>query len=186
MERFNCGNNKSNGDSSVETPQQFYNSCVVDFHKRANELGIAEKGLIVIPELSLIGQETVLAFLKDVFFQMEFGQNPNMYYYVIMSLSIQAGMVFSKKWHENLDELKSGYVAQIIAEGPADVAYEIFSSEFGMEKNDFNEFTKKIFERWLVMHEPFWKLQDPREYTFSAMNAAYQLGVSMTLGKYGY
>ena len=109
-----------------------------------------------------------------------------MYYYVIMTLSLQAGMVFAKKWHENYSELKNGYVDQILAVGPADVAYAVLASEFGMDKNAFGEFTQKIFERWLAMHEPYWKLKDPRDYTFCAINAAYQLGVSVTLAKYGY
>lgn len=36
------------------------------------------------------------------------------------------------------------------------------------------------------MHEPYWKLEDPRKHTMAAMLAAYQLGISMVLEKYGY
>ena len=51
---------------------------------------------------------------------MEFNGNPQVYYYVIMSLSLQAGIVFAEKWHSDFPALKSGYVDDIIAEGPAD------------------------------------------------------------------
>ena len=49
-----------------------------------------------------------------------------------------------------------------------------------------NAFYRSIFDLWLKMHEPYWDLKDPREYTFKAMLAAYQLGISMILVKFGY
>ena len=165
---------------------QFYNDCVVDYHNAAGEKGMATRGLIFIPELIPIGEKTVLAFLKDLYFQVQFGNDPQMYYYVIMSLSLQAGMVFAVKWHENYSELKSGYIDKIIEEGPAD-ACKPYLKQLGLtdiEKE--NTFYHVIFDRWLKMHEPYWKLNDPRDYTFRATLAAYQLGISMILEKYGY
>ena len=165
---------------------QFYNDCVEDYHKAALAKGFANRGLIFIPELVPIGEKTVLAFLKDPFFQMQFGGNPQMYYYVIMSLSLQAGMVFAEKWHSNFPALKSGYVEQIIQEGPADACKPLLA-QLGLTDNEKeNAFYRVIFERWMAMHEPYWKLSDPRDYTFKAMVAAYKLGVSMILEKYGY
>ena len=165
---------------------QFYNDCVEDYHKTANQSGFANRGLIFIPELIPIGEKTVLAFLQDPFFQMQFSGNPQVYYYAIMSLSLQAGMVFAEKWHSNFSALKSGYVDEIIAEGPADACKPLLK-QLGLTDNEKeNEFYRTIFERWMVMHEPYWKLSDPRDYTFKATVAAYQLGVSMILEKYGY
>ena len=165
---------------------QFYNDCVADYHNTAKSKGFAEKGVILIPELIPIGEKTVLAFLQDRFFQMEFGNNPPMYYYAIMSLSLQAGMVFADKWHSDFSALKSEYVDQIIVEGPADACKPLLKS-LGLTDNDKeNDFYRAIFERWMKQHEPYWKLNDPREYTFRAMLAAYQLGISMILYKYGY
>lgn len=165
---------------------RFYNDCVEDYHKTAKKGGFANRGLIFIPELIPIGEKTVLAFLQDSFFQMQFSNNPQVYYYAIMSLSLQAGIVFAEKWHSNLSALKAGYVDEIIAEGPAD-ACKPFLKQLGLTDNEKeNEFYQKIFERWMVMHEPYWKLKDPRDYTFYATVAAYQLGVSMILEKYGY
>ena len=165
---------------------RFYADCVEDYHKTANKSGFAKHGVIFIPELISIGEKTVLAFLKDPFFQMQFRENVQAYYYVIMSLSLQAGIVFAEKWHSDFAALKSGYVDQIIDEGPAD-ACKPFLKEFGLINNEKeNAFYATIFERWMVLHEPYWKLSDPRDYTFRATVAAYQLGVSMILEKYGY
>ena len=175
---------KTTGNGGIAN---FYTACVEDFHNEADKYGAATRGLIFIPELLPVGEKTVLAFLKDPFFQMQFGSNPQMYYYVIMSLSIDAGIAFATKWHEDYSSLNR-YVDQIIAEGPADDANALMSKYLPKEiaENQGNAFFQKIFARWMVIHEPYWKLTDPRDYTFKAMIAAYQLGISMILEKYGY
>ena len=168
------------------TAVQFYNDCVEDYHNTANRQGLAKRGLIFIPELIPIGEKTVLAFLKDPFFSAQFGSNPKMYYYVIMSLALQAGIVFAVKWHEDFPALKAGYVDQIIEEGPAD-ACKPFLRQLGLSDNEKeNAFYRVIYERWLAKHEPYWEMRDPRDYTIKATLAAYQLGISMILEKYGY
>ena len=171
----------------IKSSKDFYAECVEDFHKEANKHGVATRGLIFIPELIPLGEKTILAFLKDPFFQMQTGGNPQAYYYLIMALSIDAGIAYATKWHEDFSAL-SRYVDQIIYEGPADDANILLEKHFPKEvsANQGNPFFQKIYPRWLAMHEPYWKLDDPREYTFKAMLAAYQLGVSMTLEKYGY
>ena len=184
-------NEKSEKDNSSQeltasSSVQFYNDCVEDYHKTAMQLGKASRGMIFIPELIPIGEKTVLAFLQDRFFQMEFGDNPQMYYYAIMSLSLQAGMVFADKWHLDYAALKRGYVDRIIDEGPADACKPLLR-KIGLTDNEKeNDFYRAIYERWMALHEPYWKLSDPRDYTFKATLAAYQLGISMILEKYGY
>ena len=193
MGLFGFGKKKQEKTAPTQKPMNaggasnFYTACVEDFHNEAAKHGAATRGLIFIPELLPVGEKTVLAFLKDPFFQMQFGSNPQMYYYAIMSLSIDAGIAFATRWHEDYSSLSS-YVERIIAEGPADDANALMSKHLPKEisANQGNPFFQKIFARWLAMHEPYWKLSDPRDYTFKAMLAAYQLGVSMILEKYGY
>ena len=171
----------------MKTSSAFYNECVADFHAEAKKSGALNKGLIFIPELMPLGQKTILAFLKDPYFQMQSGGNAQQYYYLITALSIDAGMCYATRWHEDFSSLNQ-YVEEIITDGPADDANKLMNAHFSSEVmgNQGNSFYQIIFQRWLTMHEPYWNLKDPREYTFKALLAAYQLGVSMILEKYGY
>ena len=180
-------NNTSTSSSGLKSPKVFYTACVEDFHKEAIKSGAATKGLIFIPELIPLGEKTILAFLQDTFFQRQFGDNAQLYYYAIMSLVIDAGIVYATCWHENFSGLNN-YVERIISEGPADHANILLEKHFpkSISENQGNPFFQKIYTRWVAMHHPYWALSDPREYTFSAMLAAYQLGISMILEKYGY
>lgn len=186
MGLFNFGKKKPS-EPELKGSVAFYNDCVADFHKEAMKYGVAKKGLIFIPELLPLGEKTILAYLKDPFFQMQSGGNPQAYYYLIMALSIDAGMCYATRWHEQFSTLNQ-YVNQIIEEGPADDANILLAKHFpkDISENQGNAFFQKIYPRWIAMHEPYWKLSDPRDYTFKAMLAAYQLGVSMILEKYGY
>ena len=197
FDRFKKSNESANRGNSApqmkntqlpSDPQitRFYQNCVEDYHNAAKEKSLATKGIINIPELIPIGEQAVLTFLKDPFFQSQFGGNPSVYYYVIMSLSIQAGIVFAAKWHDNASALTKGYVERIIREGPAE-SCKPWLYQLGLTDNQKeNTFYQVIFERWAKNHEPYWKLKDCRDYTFNATLAAYQLGVSMILERCGY
>ena len=180
-------NQPSNNQSSIKPVPAFYSDCVADFHNEAMKHGIAKRGLIFIPELLPVGEKVVLAFLQDTFFQMEFKGDPGSYYYLIMSLCIDSGMCLATRWHEQFSTLNQ-YVDEIILKGPADDANALMDIHFTREVmgNQGNVFFSKIFDRWLEMVIPYMKLSDSRDYIFKAMMAAYQLGVSMILEKYGY
>lgn len=173
--------------NNIKSVQDFYTDCIEDFHKCAEKEGAAQRGLIFIPELIPLGEQAVLAYLKDSFYSQEF-PDPKIYYYFIMALSIDTGLVYASKWHEDYDALKNGYAQEIIDDGPAETAERLLREHFpsSISTNQGNPFFQKIYPRWIAMHEPYWKLNDPREYTFRAMVAAYQLGVSMMLEKLGY
>jgi hypothetical protein len=66
---------------------------------------------------------------------------------------------------------------QSIEKGDADRAGEGAARE---------QFGQKLYAEWKTQHEPYWALNDPRQYTFNATLASFQLGVSMILEKLGY
>lgn len=173
--------------NNLKSPAEFYKECIEDFHKEANEHGVATRGLIFIPELIPLGEKTILAYLRDPYYITESNGAPEVFYYTVMHNSLKAGMALATQWHEDVSKLDE-YVDEVILDGPAIMGYCLLKKYFSEEiyKNFGEEFYKKIYARWLALHEPYWALEDPRIYTFNAMLAAYQLGVSMILEKYGY
>ena len=182
MSIFDIFKNKNKGPSSES---QFYAECVKAYHDIAKKHGFVKKGVVLIPELIPIGNKTVLGYLKDTSFQEQF-DNPQMWYYAIMTLAIQAGMVLADKWHSNFSGLDSQFIDQIIENGPEEDCKPLLKQIGLTDDEKENDFYFEIFEKWVEKHEPYWKMSDCRIYTLHAMLAAYQLGVSMILSDYGY
>ena len=170
-----------------KTPEEFYNECITSYHEEAKRNEALEKGLIFIPELMSIGQKMILTFLQDPFFQSQFGNDSRIYYYVMLSLAIESGIAVSAKWHEDFGSINT-YTQQLINEGPADEANTLLIKHFpeSVSSEQGNPFFNKIYKVMLEKHEPYWQLQDCRAYTFNALLAGFQLGISMMLGKLGY
>lgn len=175
----------------IKNSKDFYAECIEDFHKEANKHGVATRGLIFIPELIPLGEKTILAYLRDPYYQIKSAGDPQAYYRIIMSTSIEAGMALAERWHTDFSSLNK-YADEVILNGPTLMAAYLWTKHFSEEiplefgKNYGETFYQEIYNRWLELHEPYWALSDPREYTFMAMLAAYQLGISMVLEKYGY
>ena len=97
------------------------------------------------------------------------------------------GVAYAEKWHTDYNELKTSFADQIIEEGPPDYAQPLLEAELGLDAEmQSKELFATIFDQWIEMHKPYWNLTDPREYTFKAMLASYQAGISTILEKYGY
>lgn len=170
----------------ITNPQQFYTDCVAVYHNRAKELGFAERGVIFIPELIPLGEKAVLLFLKDPYIQQQI-PDPFDYYSVALNTAIRCGILFGAKWHTDLSELeKPGYIESVIESSPVSLTRDLIKSELGLDDKSYKDFSYKIFEKWVEMHKPYWELNDPRQYTVNATVAAFQLGVSMILCKYGF
>lgn len=174
-------------EGKIKDPDKFYADCVKAFHDKAMMSDVANRGLIFIPELIEPGKKIILEYLNDPFFQAQCKNNSQQYYYLIMSLIIESGICLATMWHESFSCLER-YIEDVIENGPAEDANTIMNKYFSKDVigDQGNKFFKEIFESWLEMHEPYWNLDDSREYTVNAMVAAYQLGVSMILEKLGY
>ena len=172
--------------SGNETPQAFYTSCVKDYHDTAKKLGQAQRDVIFIPELLAYGQKAVLWYFQNDELQRQI-PDPAEYYYVAVNTAIRCGILFALKWHLDFGGLQApGYVESVMETGPSVLSKDIIRQSLGMDENAFGEFCSAIFNRWFELHKPYWALRDPREYTFYATLAAFQLGVSTILCKYGF
>lgn len=94
-------------------------------------------------------------------------------------------MDLAVEWHVDFSSLKS-YIGNLRDEGPADDVYALANKLLKLNKDGFNALCGEVFDEWLSQHDPYWKMQDPRPYTFSALMAAYQLSISLVLEKLGY
>lgn len=172
---------------TLPDPARFYAISCEKFHNMANEgLELTPNGLILVPELLEIGQKVILALLQDPSLQRRCGTNPETYYYVITAHSFDAGLVFGDRWHNNVSSLKSGFVDEVIKGDINEYSNPIIENIIGWDDYTRAPFYKDLFDCWKELHAPYWKLRDPREYTFSLMLAAYQLGVSVILTQYGF
>ena len=162
----------------------FYKECVSSFHQIASDAGYANKGLIFIPELMPAGEKIVNALLSNQYLSSQYGSDPSRYYYAIVGLGIQAGMVIADQWHKDPDALKNGFVDYIIAQGPAEMAKRLMQTCFQADEEKANGFYSSIYSRWLQLHKPYWNRKDTGQYTFYGTLAAYQTGISAILGQY--
>lgn len=171
---------------SMKNPSEFYAICSKEFHDlAAQNWNLAPRGAVFVPELLDLGETTVLSFLNDLFFQMEFRSNPQQYYFVVNTMCFMAGIVFGDKWHRQASALKNGFAEEVIQDGPPDYAAPILENVVGLTAVDCDNLYQKLYQRWMDLHDPYWKLEDPRAYTFKLLLASYQLGVSIVLAKYG-
>lgn len=180
------GNDTRQNDGG-KTDAEFYSSCVMKFHDFALKSDVANRGVIFIPELIPIGEKVLLEFLNDDFFQMQFGSDPKVYYYLIFSLCIESGIAIASKWHADFEHLDE-YVDRLIEEGPPDEANKIMRRYLpkSVSADQGNGFFQEIYKGWLELNEPYWTLQDSRDYVFKSLLAGYQLGISIILEKLGY
>ena len=162
----------------------FYKECVSSFHQTASDAGYAKKGPIFIPELMPAGEKIVKALLSNQYLSSQYGSDPSRYYYVIVGLSIQAGMVIADQWHKDPDALKNGFVDYIITQGPAEKAKKLMETIFQADEKRANDFYGSIYSRWLQLHKPYWNRKDTGQYTFYGTVAAYRTGISVILGQY--
>ena len=169
----------------MKKENEFYCDCLEAFVEIGKENNMLFKDNIVVPELLDKGEKAVLQYLKDPFFQAEFSNDPVTYYFAIMVFSLQTGMIFASTWHKDFAKLTDQFVQAVVKMGPTDLALSLRQAVFESPAKE-NLFYTELYGKWNEMHEPYWKLEDPRDYTFKAELAAYQLGVTMILEKLGY
>lgn len=172
--------------SELSSPTAFFAKCTMAFHEYAQAHGYAHRGVVFIPELIALGQKAVLAYLQDPFLTFEYSSDHDTYYYIINSFAFQTGIAYGAAWHQSYTDLENGLADQMIQDGPWEYVEPLFRDDLAMTKEQFEQFGRGLYEVWKTQHEPYWVLNDPRQYTLNATLASFQLGVSMILEKFGY
>ena len=167
----------------MEDPKKFAQACLQEYLRIVNEYSYATKGPVVVPELLQYGMSYEMRILNDHHYISEYGNNPVQYYYVIFQLSLVCGFIAGKTWHLNFGDFNS--VMEEAYYNNSKYMKDIYL-DLDLDKETFSEILDKLYNKLLELHKPYWDLNDPREYTFNALFAAYQLGVSMILNKFGF
>jgi hypothetical protein len=56
--------------------------------------------------------------------------------------------------------------------------------QFGMSPEAYNQLVQDIYEKFMELHEPYWKAKEPRDYTLSAFYASFMTGCSIAIERY--
>jgi len=167
----------------MEDPKKFAQTCLQEYLRIVNEYSYATKGPVVVPELLQYGLSYEMRNLNDEELISEYGSDPVEYYHIAFQYSLMTGYIAGKTWHVNFanfnDIMEDAYY------NSQNYMYEIFE-DLEMDFDKHFEIMDKLFDKMMELLEPYWGLNDPREYTFNALFAAYQLGISMILNKFGF
>ena len=168
------------------TPRAFYADCVEAFHREAQRRGVAGKGVITVPELTATGKKTVRAFLNNPTYQRMCSCEAEVYYPLILSLCLEAGLVQAAAWSDESGNLARS-ADECIAGGPSARAADLLREHFPREISDDHgyRFSHAIYAVCEEKLRPFWAKRDPSRYVYRAMLAAHALGVSMMLDRCG-
>ncbi len=129
------------------------------------------------------GNEVVLLFLQNESLQRQ-ANSPVNYYYRICGLVFQISTVFAERWQYESFNFNINNV-DIFDPDVMNPVKRIVENEWEISINEFNNILNEVYQAWLNIHEPYWNLSDSRNYTFNAILAVFQLGISITLNSYG-
>lgn len=174
-------------NTKIISPNDFYEECICEYHKIAKDNGFAQKDLIFIPELLMNGNKMVLSFLKSPGYEQHMIKEPVYGYLVGIGAALFMGIIAGYQWHIEYSKLED-MSNNILAAGDNVPVYykDNFEEKIGIDTKEILDFSYEVYEKFLKLHEPYWKLKDPRNYTFNGMLASYQLGISIVLANFGY
>lgn len=179
--------NKSKENTKITSPKDFYEDCVYEYHKLAKNKGFAQRDLIFVPELLINGNKMVLSFLKSTAFEQHMIKEPVYGYLVGIGTALFMGIITGYQWHVEYSKLEEISNNILDAGENATIYYkDNFEEKIGIDTKELLDFSYEVYVKFLELHKPYWKLNDPRDYTFNGMLASYQLGISIALANFGY
>lgn len=171
------------------TPNEFVAACTEAFVGVAQAYGLAEAGAIYQPQLCRKGEKAVVELLKLRGFIKAYGDDPMMYYYHILSLSLSMGVVLGMLFHNAKDKFREKDTIPMICNDPETSPHSLAFhtlSQFGVSADCYNRLVQSVYEKFIDLHKPYWKVVEPRDYTISAFIAGFLAGSSIVLAKCGY
>lgn len=171
----------------MKTPDEFYGECLNGFIAVAQGFGYANSGPMGNEVLSRRAEQSVRELLKYKPMIKAFGEEPMMYYYHVNGLAFAMGIVLAMLQANAPQKFQERNLVEAIVNDPETSAHDLAfhtMQQFGMIPEIYNQLVQEIFKKFQELHEPYWKVKDPRDYTLSAFYAAFMTGCSISIERY--
>lgn len=176
-----------NAKNQILDPKTYWSELLIDLQKVANKTPFLDGAdFPMVPELYGVGQEFCLELLQDPLYVRDFGSDVASYYAVIAANSFTAGIVAAYRWHMDFGNFSS-LVEKLMEGNLEEQANNIMGFSHGdSEYRAFTSLVSSLLDQLFDRLEPYWELDDPRDYIFASMTAMFQLGSSIALSKLGF
>ncbi len=171
----------------MKTPNEFYDDCLAGFIAVAQGYGYANSGSRGNDPLCRCASQSVRELLKYKPMIKVFGNDPMMYYYHINGLSFAMGIVLAMLQLNAPQKFQERNLIQSIVNDPETSAHDLAfhtMQQYGMVPEIYNQLVQELFKKFQELHEPYWKVKEPRTYTIAAFYAAFMTGCSMSIERY--
>ena len=165
--------------------REFFSRCTQDIHEAARKEGQAKDGVILIYELMRYSEYGIDAFFNNQALAREFYDDLYSYFFLIMMMSLQYGLVLARQWKVDFNQLTEEYVNDTIDFALTERS-EVVYKEIGLaDEQKRDDFLGKIYDIVFEWIRAYVGTPEQPEYITKAMVAAYQLGISMAIAKSG-
>ena len=171
----------------MKTQDEFYDECFNAFIVVAQGFGYANSGARGNEVLSKRAEQSVRELLKYKPMIKAFGNDPMMYYYHVNGLAFAMGIVLAMLQLNAPQKFGERDLIPMIVNDPATSAHDLAfhtMQQFGMVPEIYNQLVQELFKKFQELHEPYWKVKEPRPYTIAAFYAAFMTGCSISIDQF--
>ena len=166
---------------ATKIPSEFTAYACKDFNDYALQQKLVKGDIAFVPELVPLGEKAILELLANPTFQKEYGDNPMLFYYMVLQYALKTGLLLGAMWELNFDGLNENSY-KIEVEHALNGETEKLLDEMGLNTEEKHDaFFVELFKRWNKLTAPYTQMEDQRFYITGAMFAGFQLGVTMIL-----
>ena len=171
----------------MKTANEFYDDCLNGFVAVAQRFGYANSGPKGNEVLQRRAEQSVRELLKYKPMIQAFGNDPMTYYYQVNGLSFAMGIVLAMLQLNAPQKFQERGLIQMIVNDPETSAHDLAfhtMQQFGMIAEIYNQLVQEIFKKFQELHEPYWQVKEPRDYTLAAFYAAFMTGCSISIERF--
>ena len=166
------------------TANEFHTECLNGFLTVSKSFGYGFGGPLGNEVLAKRAEQSVRELLKFKPLIKMFGEDPTMYYYYINGLAFAMGIVLAMLQANAPQKFAERGLIEMIVNDPETSAHDLAfhtMQQFGMAPEIYNQFVQELYKKFQELHEPYWKVKEPRDYTLAAFYASFMTGCSIAI-----